>query len=91
MALTPYGLRKILQETIKGCFLTIHRFHLINFPEVWAHFVAVQSRGYEANENVSGDGALRNGPLFGNSLSAALEMRDAYRSFQLEAFCVASR
>lgn len=35
-------------------------------------------------------GALRNGPLFGNSLSAALEMRDAYRSFQLEAFCVAS-
>lgn len=36
-----------------------------------------------ANENVSGDGALRNGPLFGNSLSAALEMRDAYRSFQL--------
>lgn len=53
-------------------------------------FVAVQSRGYEANENVSGDGALRNGPLFGNSLSAALEMRDSYRSFQLEAFCVAA-
>lgn len=42
------------------------------------------------NEDVSGDGALRNGPLFGNSLSAALEMRDAYRSFQLEAFCVVS-
>lgn len=37
---------------------------------------------------MSGDGALRNGPLFGNRLSAALEMRDAYRSFQLEAFCV---
>lgn len=36
---------------------------------------------------------MRNGPLFGNGLSAAaaaaaLEMRDAYRSFQLEAFCV---
>lgn len=39
------------------------------FPRVWAHFVAVQSRGCEANESVSGDGALRNGPLFGNSLS----------------------
>lgn len=39
---------------------------------------------------MSEDGALRNGPLFGNSLSAALEMRDAYRSFQLGAFCVAS-
>lgn len=39
---------------------------------------------------MSGDAALRNGPLFGISLSAALEMRDAYRSFQLEAFCVAS-
>lgn len=42
-------------------------------------------------EAESGDGALRNGPLFGNSLSAALEMRDAYRSFQLETFCVAER
>lgn len=52
--------------------------------------MAVQSRGYGANENVSGDGALWNGPLFGNILSALLEMRDAYRSFQLGAFCVAS-
>lgn len=46
------------------------------------------SQGCEANEDVSGDGAVRNGPLFGDGLSAALEMRDAYRSFQLEAFCV---
>lgn len=49
--------------------------------------MAVLSREYGSNENASGDGALRNGPLFGNSLSAALEMGDAYRSFQLETFC----
>lgn len=34
VALTPYGLRKILTVAIKGCFLTIHRFHLINFSDV---------------------------------------------------------
>lgn len=45
-------------------------------------------RGYGANEEASGAGALRNGPLFGNSLAAALETGDAYRSIQLEAFCV---
>lgn len=25
-------------------FLTIHRFHPVNFPDAWAHFAAVQSR-----------------------------------------------
>lgn len=67
VALTPYGLRKILPETIKGCFfcfcLTTHRFHLINFPDVCAHSVAVQSRGYAANENVSGDGSFAEWPF----------------------------
>lgn len=44
-------------------FSTIHWFRLINFPERELVLCA-QSRGCEANEDVS----ERNGPLFGNSL-----------------------
>lgn len=66
-------------------FLASHRSDLSPSSRVCAHLVSVWRRGYRSNET-GGAGAVRNGPLFANSLSAALEMRDAYRSFQLEPF-----
>lgn len=69
----------------KSLFLASHRSDLSPSSRVCAHLVSVWRRGYRSNET-GGAGAVRNGPLFANSLSAALEMRDAYRSFQLEPF-----
>lgn len=79
--------QKILPETMKKkkTFLASHRSDLSPSSRVCAHSVSVRRRGHRSNET-GGAGAVRNGPLFANSLSAALEMRDAYRSFQLEPF-----
>lgn len=69
----------------KRPFLASHRSDLSPSSRVCDHLMYVWRRGYRSNET-GGAGAVRNGPLFANSLSAALEMRDAYRSFQLEPF-----
>ena len=92
VALTPYGLRKILPKTIKGCFFFWLPIGFISSISLMSELILWQCRagGMQLMRMWVEMGALRNGPLFGNSLSAALEMRDAYRSFQLEAFCVAS-
>lgn len=87
VALTPYGLRKILAVTINDFFQHCPSASSDQFPQCSSPNSWPCTRTYEKSE--------WRWMLCGMALcletafSAALAMRDAYRSFQLETFCVA--
>lgn len=77
-----HGPRKTRPETLKNSLFLGDPWV---FPRAGAHLVSERRRVGRPNET-GGAGAARSGPLFAHSLSASLEMRDAYRSFQPEPF-----
>lgn len=87
VALTPYGLRKILAVTINDFFQHYPSASSDQFRQCSSSNSWPCTRTYEKSE--------WRWMLCGMALcletafSAALAMRDAYRSFQLETFCVA--
>lgn len=87
VALTPYGLRKILAVTINDFFQHYPSASSDQFRQCSSSNSCPCTRTYEKSE--------WRWMLCGMALcletafSAALAMRDAYRSFQLETFCVA--